>query len=254
MSSAVGTGAFGQQTPLDSCRVSASLSWPLVLYFHHVHPTLDHYTNLTPSAFEYGLDTVLESFEPVSLESVLDVDATAQPPAKPSVLITFDDGYADLLDTAVPALAERGVPATFFVCTSLLGRRSADPRGNHLTWTDCADLVAAGHAIGSHGCTHRPLTELSPAEIDHEVRQSFAALRSRLGIDHAAYAYPYGLMSEIPERIEGFAGSVTAFGTVKAAARPWTDAPRQIRRTYLPTGHDSSWPELVRHWRRSWEG
>ena len=30
--------------------------WPLVLYFHHVHPVIDHYTNVRPDQFARGLD------------------------------------------------------------------------------------------------------------------------------------------------------------------------------------------------------
>lgn len=77
---------------------------------------------------------------------------------------------------------------------------------------------------------------------------SLADLRHRLGAATAAYAYPYGLMTEIPAQIDGFAGPVTGFSTVKAPPLPWPQAPRAIRRTYLPTGAEETWPELVCHW------
>lgn len=239
--------------PLDSCWLASAPGWPLILYFHHVHPTLDHYTSLTPDSFVRGLDLVLAAFEPVALESLLSPDGRVCRPDRPAVLMTFDDGYADLLDAAVPALAERAVPAVFFVCTRLLGRSSAEPRHNYLSWPECADLLAAGHVIGSHGCTHRQLTGLGTAEIEEEVAGSLGNLRRRLGLDRAVYAYPYGLAGEIPVAVEGFAGPVTAFGTVKARPLPWPQAPRAIRRTYLPAGADATWPELVGHWRATWE-
>jgi peptidoglycan/xylan/chitin deacetylase (PgdA/CDA1 family) len=239
--------------PLSSCLLGSAPGWPLVLYFHHVHPAIDHYTSLTPAAFTRGLDLVLDAFEPAALESLMDADGTVHRIDRPAVLMTFDDGYADLLDTAVPALAERGVRAVFFVCTDLLGQASADPRASYLSWSDCADLLAAGHSIGSHGRTHRPLTELAVDEAGAEVTESLDALRRQLDITRAVYAYPYGLMRAIPARVAGFAGPVMGFGTVKAAPLPWPAAPRAIRRTYLPTGAEERWEEVIRHWRSGWD-
>jgi len=45
------------------------------------------------------------------------------------VLVTFDDGYRDNYELAVPVFASRGVPATFFVCTGYIDRP-------HLAWWD----------------------------------------------------------------------------------------------------------------------
>lgn len=239
--------------PLSSCLLGSAPGWPLVLYFHHVHPALSHYTSLTPESFRRGLDLVLGAFEPAALESLVAPDGTVHRADRPSVLLTFDDGYADLLDAAIPALAERGLRAVFFVCTELLGRTSADPRASHLSWSDCADLLAAGHTIGSHGCTHRRLTGLAADEANAEVTDSLAALRRQLDIARAVYAYPYGLMRDIPPQVTGFAGPVLAFSTVKAAPLPWPAAPRAIRRTYLPTGADETWPEVIRQWRAGWD-
>lgn len=238
----------------DRVQSPSAPGWPLVLYFHHVHPTYQHYTSLRPESFVRGLDLVLDHFASVSLGDLLRADGTfSAPPLTPSVLFTFDDGYADLLEVAISALQSRGVSATFFVCTGLLGQRSTDPAGDHLSWSQVGELAAAGHTIGSHGVTHRPLTDLSPDEIDHEVRDSLTQLRERAGVTLPTYAYPYGIPAPIPRRIDGFAGEITAFGTVKAPARAWTEAPQAIRRVYLPTGADERWPGIVNEWRRGWE-
>ncbi len=232
---------------------SSAPGWPLVVYFHHVNAAIDHYTSLTPYSFRYGLDLLLSSFKPVSIDDLIDGHGSFTVPGEPVVVITFDDGYADLLDDAVPVLAERGVRALFFLCTDLIGRRSADPRQNHLSWPEAADLAAAGHAIGSHGRSHRALTELSPDETRQEVTGSLSDLRARLGIRRPVYAYPYGKVGPVPDIIAGFDGPLTAFGTVKSPPLPWPQARAAIRRTYLPAGDEATWPKLVTRWRRNWD-
>lgn len=64
-----------------------------------------------------------------------------------TVALTFDDGYASLLDLALPRLAAAGLPATVFVTTA-----AAD--GREFLWTDLVDLV--------------PLVDRRPVEVGGE--------------------------------------------------------------------------------------
>jgi peptidoglycan/xylan/chitin deacetylase (PgdA/CDA1 family) len=56
---------------------------------------------------------------------------------KPTIVITFDDGYADNLHTALPILKEAGVPATFFISTEQLGSRKE-------FWWDTLERIVMG--------------------------------------------------------------------------------------------------------------
>lgn len=81
--------------------------------------------------------------EPHSFESI--VAAVAE---RPEVHLTFDDANASDHDEALPALAERGLHATFFVLTGRLNRPGS------LSSSQVRELAAAGMSIGTHGMHH----------------------------------------------------------------------------------------------------
>lgn len=71
---------------------------------------------VAPERFADHLSVLVELGEPAHLTRAIDTGSPANP-SVPSVVVTFDDGYADCLLHAVPELEARGVPATFFVPT-----------------------------------------------------------------------------------------------------------------------------------------
>ncbi|MBV6701290.1 polysaccharide deacetylase family protein [Kitasatospora aureofaciens] len=222
--------------------------WPLVLYFHHVHPDVRHYTALTPREFALGMERVLEEFDPYRPADLLAPDGPGRP-ERPTVLVTFDDGYRDNLVHARPILRELGLHAVFFVCTGLLGQRSEQPREDYLTRDECDRLAGDGHLIAAHTRTHPHLDRLPPDQAQNEVSASLADIAAWYGPGPARlFAYPYGGIPAEP----GLPDDALAFGTVRSPADPWDSAPRTIRRTYLPSGATASWDGLVRHWRAQW--
>jgi peptidoglycan/xylan/chitin deacetylase (PgdA/CDA1 family) len=71
--------------------------------------------------FDSQLDWLTRNAEPVSLAQVLAAqDGGARLPRR-AVLVTFDDGFDDNLDVALPLLLRHGVPAVFFIATGIVG-------------------------------------------------------------------------------------------------------------------------------------
>jgi peptidoglycan/xylan/chitin deacetylase (PgdA/CDA1 family) len=61
-----------------------------------------------------------------------------------------------------------------------------------MDWDVLRSLVQRGHEVGSHGVSHRDLTQLSPADLEREVRESKDRIESELRRPCRFIAYPYG--------------------------------------------------------------
>ena len=110
--------------------------------------------------------------------------------------LTFDDGYADFLTTAVPVLAEFGFTATVYMVAGRLGDTNtwdpAPPRRPLLTAAELGAVLSAGHEVGCHGMTHTALPGLSPKDLTYEVTESQRVLESVIGAPVTGFCYPYG--------------------------------------------------------------
>jgi len=104
-----------------------------------------------------------------------------------TALLTFDGGYCEQLEHAVPILESLRCQATFFPI-SLALENPAVGMGRR----DLEALTTAGHAIGCHTHTHPDLTQISPHKLHDEVTDSKRRLEDALGGEVIAFCYPYG--------------------------------------------------------------
>ena len=140
-------------------------------------------------------------------------------PSRP-VLITFDDGYRDVLWNASPVLERLHMPATAYVITA----RVSGPDPSFLTWPELKLLEARGFDIGSHTVHHLELTLMPPSEAWYELRASRLALERHLGHPVQWFAYPAGRENPTVVRLVRRAGYVLAVttqpGDVQSAGDP----------------------------------
>lgn len=122
--------------------------------------------------------------------------ATAAGRARGLVGLTFDDGYADFVDSALPLLRRHGFTATVYVLPGRLGGENgwdtAGPRKSLLTEDGILRIAGAGMEIGSHGLTHVALTEVDDAVLAAETRHSRELLEEMTGTPVDGFCYPYG--------------------------------------------------------------
>lgn len=120
-----GAGVVGASLRLRSM---LSLPWLTVLCYHRTAEPIvaedldDAVVDATPAQFDAQLSRLGRHFRFVSLDEV--VDATRGRPLPPNpLLLTFDDGYRNCLETSLPILERHGVPAAFFIPTLHVGER-----------------------------------------------------------------------------------------------------------------------------------
>lgn len=158
----------------------------------------------TPAqAFERHVQLLAERARLVSLDAQWSVssDFGADTASRPSVALTFDDGYACLYDHVLPILRDFGATATVFVNTEHLGetaREGANASFGHypgeafLTWRETAALAEAGWEVGSHGLRHDDLTQASFGEARRQSAESKMAIEVQLSRPCTRFAYTWG--------------------------------------------------------------
>ena len=177
-----------------------------------------------------------------------------------TVGLTFDDGFADLADHALPVLERHGFRATVFVATGVTDGRLrfpwyADEQPPVLGWDDVLALDRHGTLrFEAHTVSHPSLLALDEATAAAEIRDSRHELQQRLERPVTAFAYPAGLFGERERRLVAAAGYAAAVTCEPGVNRPDTDRfalrRRQIDRRDRPLdfkakvrgGHDTPLP------------
>ena len=128
----------------------------------------------------------------VSLDTALEHLAGTAPVGPDPVVVTFDDGTADIVEEALPILEEYAIPALLYVATDFIERQVDFPDdGRVASWSALADAAATGCLdLGSHTHTHALLDRLDPAEVPGELDRSIELIGERTGVRARHFAYP----------------------------------------------------------------
>jgi glycosyltransferase involved in cell wall biosynthesis/peptidoglycan/xylan/chitin deacetylase (PgdA/CDA1 family) len=96
----------------------------LILMYHRIAelPADPWGLAVAPERFAEQLAVLREQARPLALHELVTRLERGRPLPARAVAVTFDDGYRDNLDAALPALEAAGVPATLFLATDMVGR------------------------------------------------------------------------------------------------------------------------------------
>jgi peptidoglycan/xylan/chitin deacetylase (PgdA/CDA1 family) len=105
---------------------------------------------------------------------------------RPDVLLTFDDSNASDFQTALPALAARGMKAHFYIVSGLIGKKG------FLSESEVRELHGAGMTIGNHGKLHRSWRGLTERELEEELVEAKDCLENMVSDKVRFAACPNG--------------------------------------------------------------
>ena len=198
-----------------------------VLLYHRVTDAVRDNLTTGVAQFDRHMALLRKHCRVLSLEEVLDTKVIPRS-RQPLVCVTFDDGYLDNHDYAVPILVRHQLPAAFFVSTGIVGTDLPFPhdirRGNgaipNMNWAQLRNMRQMGFTIGSHTVNHIDCAGEPEAVVWDELTRSRDTLRQELGIQDVTLGYPYGGREHMtPQRLDmvrqaGYAGCLSAYGGV----------------------------------------
>jgi peptidoglycan/xylan/chitin deacetylase (PgdA/CDA1 family) len=196
-----------------------------ILMYHAVEdairpPEYKHFYVTTKDLRRQMRELKARGYEAITLDALRQAQSgQAALPAKPIVL-TFDDGYANLLPNMHPLLAEMGWPYTVYLVSERIGGKNVwvEPEGFEATPLLSRAQIRemqryAGAHFEAHTATHPKLAELDPDRARREIVDGKDRLEQMLGKPVRHFCYPYGSYSETVVGLVRDAGFETATTT-----------------------------------------
>jgi len=171
----------------------------------------------------------LAGYVPINLDSLLEYRSGRSPlPSRP-IIITFDDGFQNIVEYAVPILQARGFTAVFYLVAGLVGKSSRwilPELGIEcplMDWNAARQLERGRFQCGSHTMSHPRLATLDPASCSHELLKSRCLLEDRLGHEVRHLSYPFGSFNDRVRSMVAETGYRSACSTQKGISGPDDD-------------------------------
>ncbi|MFK8113555.1 MAG: polysaccharide deacetylase family protein [Rubripirellula sp.] len=196
-----------------------------VLFYHRVANSHPNDWTISRETFRQHIEYCIQNFEMIGLgevqRRVREMDSCI-----PAASITFDDGYADNCDFALPLLIQHKVPCTYFVTTDNVRNASPFPHdvssGTPLrinNWNQIREMSDEGIEIGCHTRTHVDFSRVhDPNVVWREIVESKLEIEQQIGKRVRYFAFPYGMPCQLTQMaIEavneaGFDGFCSAYG------------------------------------------
>lgn len=176
----------------------------LTILTYHSLDTSGSVVSVRPEVFAEQMSTLARlGYTGIALRDAIAQRAATGAWPSSSVVITFDDGFANFHEAALPVLTRHGFGATLFLVTGHVGKLNdwapaPAPLGSRpmLSWKQVSDIAACGVEIGAHTRTHPDLRALSREAAEDEIRAARQDVERELGLAVESFAYPFGYVDD----------------------------------------------------------
>jgi peptidoglycan/xylan/chitin deacetylase (PgdA/CDA1 family) len=196
-----------------------------ILFYHRVSDDADELA-VKRDRFSRQMELVAkQGFRVVDVPEAVRLLGNDELPAR-TIALSFDDGFHDVAENALPVLAEHGFRATVFIATAVTDGRASfswyDRQPALLGWDEIAELDKGGTLnFEAHTLTHPNLLRLSEETARKEIAESRTELEERLGRAVTVFCYPAGVFSGRERRLAeeaGFAAAVSCEPGINTAS------------------------------------
>lgn len=177
-----------------------------ILFYHRVADTFLNGWTISREGFSRQIDWMQANFDLVSLAEAQRRVASGFND-RPTVCITFDDGYAENSEFALPLLLERRIPFTYFVTLKNIVEQRPfehDCKLGQPLPVDSLETIQAlsgiGVDIGCHTLTHPDCGSLSESLLRREIVDAGKELEDCLGRRVPHFAFPFGQHQNLTRR------------------------------------------------------
>jgi peptidoglycan/xylan/chitin deacetylase (PgdA/CDA1 family) len=195
-----------------------------VLFYHRVADSCPNGWTMPTKTFANQVRWLQARFDVVTLAEAQRRIASGRN-SRPTVSITFDDGYAENLQFAAPLLLKEQIPFTYFVSTNHVFGNRPFPHdvaaGRPLapnSVSQLREMAAAGVEIGAHNRNHVHLGAVSAEVMQDEIVGAKQDLEQALEREVRYFAFPYGQPSDLSTAAfqiaynAGYRGVSSAYG------------------------------------------
>jgi len=173
--------------------------FPVILTYHSISEG-NSPLQIAPSLFAEQMEWLHANVQVAPLAEVVSALRDRRPLPERTVVLTFDDGFADFTNSAAPVMRRLNLSAMLFVLTGLCGKISDGPGPETagisprplLDWQQVAELAQQGFEFGAHSINHPVLPSLTVEEAKSEIAHSKSELQERTGQAVDFFAYPFG--------------------------------------------------------------
>ncbi len=159
----------------------------------HENATQKHY-RVDPAVFESELKYLKDNgYTTISFFKYSEHLASGTIIPEKSVVITFDDGWQNQYDNALPLLQKYGDTATFFIYPKVINPKHR----TFMSWSEVLELDKAGMEVASHSISHPILTKIKDLKkLQEEIAGSKKILEEKLGKKVNTFAYPFYMQND----------------------------------------------------------